>query len=195
MNINAQFKVSSEIKNIQLQVQSYLQQHWKWFAVEGLFFIIIGITAVILPNVFTLGITVFLGWLLLICGIFQTFRVISIRNMPGFGFWLFAGILQIIIGYFLVADPMEGSMSLTLLLSVFFAMDGLAKISLALMLRPLQRWGWMFFSGFTSLILAIIVWAGWPSTAFWLPGLLLGFNLIFAGWSLLYISLHHKSKI
>lgn len=194
MNINAQFKVSSGLRHLQLQVLGYLQQHWKWFAAEGLFFIIMGTAAIIVPNVFTLGITLFLGWLLLVCGTFQTVRVISIRNMPGFGLWLFSGILQIIIGYFLVADPMEGRMTLTLLLSVFFAMDGLAKVSLAIMLRPLARWGWMIFSGLTSLFLAILVWAGWPGTALWVPGLLLGINLIFAGWSLLYISLHHKAQ-
>jgi uncharacterized membrane protein HdeD (DUF308 family) len=193
MNINTQVKVGSGISTLQLQVLSYLQQHWKWFAAEGLFFIILGTTAIIVPNVFTLGITLFLGWLLLVSGIFQTVRVISIRNMPGFGLWLFSGILQIIFGYFLVADPMEGRMTLTLLLSVFFSMDGLAKVSLAVMLRPLARWGWMVFSGITSLLLAMIVWAGWPETALWVPGLLLGINLIFTGWTLLYISLHHKA--
>ncbi len=85
MNTNAQFKVSSGIRQIQKQMLNYLQQHWRWFAAEGLFFIIMGTTAIIIPNVFTLGITLFLGWLLLVCGIFQTVRVISISNMPGFG--------------------------------------------------------------------------------------------------------------
>jgi uncharacterized membrane protein HdeD (DUF308 family) len=172
----------------------YLQQHWKWFIAEGLFFIIMGTAAIIVPNVFTLGITLFLGWLLLVCGIIQTVRVISISNMPGSRLWLFSGILQVVIGYFLVADPMEGRITITLLLSLFFAMDGLAKISLAFLMRPLARWGWMIFSGITSLFLAIIVWAGWPENALWVPGLLLGINLVFAGWSLLYISLHHKSQ-
>jgi uncharacterized membrane protein HdeD (DUF308 family) len=193
MNINAQFKVRSEIRQLQLQVLGYLQQHWKWFVAEGLFFIIMGTTAIIIPNVFTLGITVFVGWLLLVCGLLQTFRAISIRTMPGFGLWLFSGILQIIIGYFLVADPLEGILTITLLLSVFFTMDGVAKISLAFILRPLAHWGWMIFSGLTSLFLAILIWAGWPETALWVPGLLLGINLIFGGWSLLYISFNHKS--
>jgi uncharacterized membrane protein HdeD (DUF308 family) len=72
-------------------------------------------------------------------------------------------------------------------------MDGVAKISLAFILRPLAHWGWMIFSGLTSLFLAILIWAGWPETALWVPGLLLGINLIFGGWSLLYISFNHKS--
>lgn len=84
-------------------------------------------------------------------------------------------------------------MTITMLVTLFFAMDGIAKIYLAFMIRPLARWGWVFFSGFTSLFLAIIVWIGWPETALWLLGLLLGINMIFLGWSLLNISLHHKN--
>jgi len=193
MNINAHIIIGSELNQIQNNMHKFLQQHWKWFTTEGLFLIIIGSTAIIVPNVFTLGIILFLGWLLIICGILQTFRVISTSNMPGSRLWLFSGILQIVIGYFFVADPLEGRMTLALLLSLFFAMDGVAKLYLALMFRPLARWGWMIFSGLASLLMAVIVWAGWPETAIWVPGLLLGINLIFTGWALLSISLQHKT--
>jgi len=135
----------------------------------------------------------FLGWLLLIAGTFQMIRALSTIKMPGAGLWLFVGLLQTIVGYFLVAKPTEGAMTLTMLLTLFFALEGIAKMSLAFMMRPLSRWGWVFFSGLTALLLAIIVWAGWPETALWVLGLLVGINMIFLGWSLLTISLHHKS--
>jgi uncharacterized membrane protein HdeD (DUF308 family) len=83
-------------------------------------------------------------------------------------------------------------MTLTMLLTVFFAMEGIAKISLAFMMRPLARWSWVLFSGATSLLLAIIILMGWPGTALWVLGLLVGINMIFLGWTLLNISLHHK---
>jgi uncharacterized membrane protein HdeD (DUF308 family) len=193
MNINAEFNLNSEINQIQLNMRGFLQQHWQWFAAEGLFLISMGSAAIIVPNVFTLGITLFLGWLLIICGMLQTIRVINTTNMPGAWVWLFSGIFQIVIGYFFVADPLEGRMTLALLLSLFFAMDGVAKIYLALLFRPLARWGWMIFSGLASLLMAVIVWAGWPGTASWVPGLLLGVNLIFSGWALLSLSLQHKA--
>ena len=174
-------------------MQSYLQQHWKLFAVEGLFLMILGVTAIIIPSVFSTGITLILGVLLLMAGIFQVVRTLIIRNMPGFSLWLFTGGLQIVLGYFLLAEPVIGTMTVTLFLTIFFAMQGIANIYLAFMMRQLNRWGWVLLSGFTSLLLAIIVWAGWPGTGTWLLGLLLGINMIFAGWSLLYISLHHKS--
>jgi uncharacterized membrane protein HdeD (DUF308 family) len=84
-------------------------------------------------------------------------------------------------------------MTLTILLTLFFAIEGGVKVYLAFMMRPLARWGWVFISGFTSLLLAIIVWAGWPETVSWVLGLLVGINMIFLGWSLLSISLHHRT--
>lgn len=68
------------------------------------------------------------------------------------------------------------------------------KIYMSLMMRPLVRWGWVFFSGVTALVLTIIVWTGWSGTALWVLGLLLGINMIFLGWSLLSINLHHKTQ-
>ncbi len=187
------FSMDIEIRELQQKIQGYLQQHWKLFVAEGLFFIILGSIAIIIPQVFTVGIALFLGWLLLISGIAQSIRAVSISSMPGFGLWLFIGVLQTGIGYFLIAHPAEGAMTLTLMLTVFFALEGMIKIYMAFMMRPLARWGWVFFSGITALVLAIIVWTGWPGTGLWVLGLLLGINMIFLGWSLLSISLHHKT--
>ncbi len=191
--MNKQFNINTEIQEVQQNILNYLQKHWKLFAAEGVFFIFLGSTAIIIPQVFSLGVALFLGWLLLIGGIFQIIRAFKMMNMPGAGLWLFSGFLQAIIGYFLIAKPLQGVLTLTMLLTVFFALEGVVKIYLALMMRPLARWGWVCFSGFTSLLLAVIVWAGWPGTASWVLGLLLGINMIFLGGSLLNISLHHKT--
>lgn len=185
--------INIDLQQMQQSMLMYLQKHWKLFLGEGVFFIVLGTLAIIVPHVFTIGITLFLGWLLLVGGIVQIIRAVSIINMPGFSLWFFIGLLQAVIGYFLVAEPAQGSLTLTMLLTVFFAMEGSAKIYLALMMRPLARWDWVLFSGITALFLAIVVWIGWPETGLWVMGLLLGINMIFLGWSLIKISLHYKT--
>ena len=191
--MNKHFNINIGILDIQQSILSYLQKHWKLFAAEGVFFIILGFTAIIVPQVFSIGIALFLGWLLLIAATFQISRALSMINMPGFSLWFFIGLLQAVVGYFLLTDPSRGVITLTMLLTIFFAIEGSAKIFLAFMMRPLARWGSVFFSGFTSLLLAIIVWAGWPETASWVLGVMLGINMIFLGWSLLNLSLHHRT--
>ena len=185
--------ITIDLQQMQQIIVEYLQKHWKLFFAEGIFFVILGTLAIIVPHMFTLGIILFLGWLLLLGGIFQIIRAVCIITMPGFSLWFVIGLLQIVIGYFLVNEPAQGSLTITLLLTLFFAIEGLTKIYFALMMRPLSQWGWVFFSGFTALFLAIVVWMGWPQTGLWVLGLLLGVNMIFLGWSLIKISLHHKT--
>jgi len=183
-----------EIKQIQQQMQHYFQTHWKLFLAEGIVLIILGIIAIIVPHFFTVAIVVCLGWILLFGGIFLITRALLFFRMPGFGLWLFMGILQFVIGYVFLAQPLQGILTLTLLMTLFFALEGIAKISFALMMRPLAHWGLVLFSGITALILAMVVWMGWPGTAEWLLGLLFGINMLFGGWSLVNISLRYKDS-
>jgi uncharacterized membrane protein HdeD (DUF308 family) len=183
-----------EIKQMQEKMLDYFQAHWKLFLGEGIFLIILGIIAIVIPHFFTMAIVVSLGWILLFGGTFLVTRALLFFRMPGFGLWLFMGVLQFIIGYLFLARPLEGILTLTLLMTLFFALEGIAKILFAFMMRPLAHWGYVLFSGVTALILAVVVWMGWPGTAEWLLGLLFGINMFFGGWSLVNISLHHKES-
>jgi uncharacterized membrane protein HdeD (DUF308 family) len=183
-----------EMQHMQQQMQHYLQTHWQLFLAEGIFFIFLGLCAIVIPQVFTVATVIFLGWILLFGGIVQVGRSFMFSSMPGFGWWLFMGILQIIIGYLFITRPVAGAVTLTMLLTVFFALEGIAKISIALMMRPLANWGLILFSGLTALIFALVILISWSESAQWLLGLFLGINMLFLGWSMVKISLHHKSS-
>ena len=183
------------LQEIQEKMQQYFQTHWKLFLIEGIFLIILGLIAILVPHFFTVAIVVSLGWILLLGGVMLVTRALMFFDMPGFGLWLFMGVLQAGIGYLFLSQPLDGILTLTLLMTLFFALEGLAKIAFALLMRPLTHWGYVLFSGITALFLAIVVWAGWPGTAEWVLGLIFGINLFFGGWSLVNISLHHKIKV
>ncbi|MDD2659835.1 MAG: DUF308 domain-containing protein [Methylococcales bacterium] len=183
-----------EIKQVQQKMQHYFKAHWKLFLAEGIFLIILGIMAILAPHFFTVAIVVSLGWILLFGGTFLIARALLFFRMPGFGLWLFMGILQFVIGYLFLAQPLEGVLTLTILMTVFFALEGVAKISFAFMMRPLAHWGFVLFNGLTALILALVIWMGWPGSAGWLIGLLFGVNMIFGGWALVNISLRYKDS-
>lgn len=156
---------------------------------EGIILVLLGIFAIILPNIFTLGIELLLGWLFLAGGIVQSFR--TFQSMHAEGFWpsLIASLIAIAIGIMLLLYPIGGMITLTLLLTIFFVVEGIAKIILAIELRnQLPRWGWMLFSGILALAIAGIIWSQWPSSAYWVIGLLVGINMLFFGMSLLAIA-------
>jgi len=186
--------INTEIKHMQQHLQNYLQSHWQLFLAEGILFVLLGLSAIVVPQLFTVATVLFLGWILLFGGIIHLSRAFMISDMPGFGWWLFMGALQVSIGYLFIAKPIAGALTLTMLMTVFFALEGVAKISLALMMRPLPNWGFILFSGITALVFALIIWLSWSETAHWLLGLFLGINMVFLGWSLIKISLHHKTQ-
>jgi uncharacterized membrane protein HdeD (DUF308 family) len=90
--------------------------------------------------------------------------------------------------------PLSGVLSLTLVLIVYFLIEGVASIMFALEhKRELSgRWGWMLASGIIDLIMAAIIFAGLPGTAVWAIGMLVGINMVFGGSALIAMALHAR---
>lgn len=162
-----------------------MHAHWRFFLIDGLVMIVLGAAAIVVPNIATLAITVFVGWLFLVGGIFRTLTALRRRRAPAFGWSLATGLLALLLGLILVARPLEGMVTLTLALATFFVIGGVGAILIALELRQhLRGWGWTLFSGIVDLVLAYLIWQGWPSSAAWAIGLLAGINMLFLGLSL-----------
>ncbi len=106
-----------------------------------------------------------------------------------------SGLLGVAAGLVLLVWPVSGAVSLTLVLTAFFIVEGVASIMYALdHKRQLSgRWGLMLFSGVVDLVLAAIIIAGLPGTALWALGVLVGINMVFGGASLIGLGLAARS--
>jgi uncharacterized membrane protein HdeD (DUF308 family) len=69
---------------------------------------------------------------------------------------------------------------------------GVTRVTVAFMGRGQEGAGLMGLSGVCGLLIGILVLAKFPSSADWAIGLLLGIDLIFAGWTLTSIALVGK---
>jgi uncharacterized membrane protein HdeD (DUF308 family) len=161
------------------------------YLVEGIALVVLGIAAIVVPPAATLATTLVVGWILLFSGVFGLISTFWTRGAPGFWWSLLSALLGVVAGGLLLASPVNGVLSLTLVLIVFFAVEGVATIMFALdHRRELSgRWGWMLASGVVDLILAGIIAAGLPGTAAWAIGLLVGINMIFGGIALAAMAL------
>jgi len=99
------------------------------------------------------------------------------------------------VGLILLAQPITGALSLTLLLIVFFVVEGAATIMYAFEHRRelTGRWDFMLVSGIIDFVIAGIILAGFPGTAAWALGLLVGIDMIFGGVALVAIAVHARS--
>jgi uncharacterized membrane protein HdeD (DUF308 family) len=183
------------IQGLQRAATAALREHWVLFLVEGVVLLVLGATAVVLPPIATLAVTILLGWLFLVSGILGLITTFWMRHAPGFWWSLLSAVLGIVVGAVLLASPLTGAFSLTLVLVAFFLVEGAVSIMFALdHKRELSgQWGWMLVSGIIDLGLAIMIFAGLPSTAAWAVGLLVGINMIFGGSALIAMALHART--
>ena len=168
-----------------------MREHWMMFLVEGIVLLGLGWLAILLPPLATLGITILFGWLFLISGVMGLIATFWARHAPGFWWSLVSAVLGIGAGLVLLVSPGSGALSLTLILIVFFVIEGVASVMYALEHRQQLSgsWGWMLVSGIIDLILAVMVFAGLPGSAAWAIGLLVGINMIFGGSALIAMAL------
>ena len=159
-----------------------------WYLVQGVLLVVAGIFAILYPVISSVAVIVLLGWLLIISGILQGFSLIGARHVPHFWLQLISLILAVLIGFLFLRDPAQGMLTVTLLLIVFFMIEGLSKVVFALTIRPFPNWGWMLASGAIGIVLSLILWASLPVTALWLVGLLLGIQLISVGAATAYLA-------
>ena len=158
-----------------------------WVLIFGLALIVLGALAIVMPQVTTLAVELMIGWLFLLSGVVHGWSTFSMR-----GVWNIAGsaivaILSLVVGGLLLFNPFEGILTLTMLMVAFFLAAGVVKIYYASRNRHVRGWTWGVVSGIASLAVGVLILLGWPSTAVWALGLLLGIDLFISGWSLVAI--------
>jgi len=185
----------SDINRIQAAVSTSLHAHWQLFFFEGLVLLCLGAAAIVLPLIATVAVEILIGWLLLISGIVGLIATFRMRHAPGFFWSLVSAILAIAAGLVLLRWPLSGALSLTVILTAFFVVEGIASIFYALEhKRELTgRWAWMLVSGALDLILGGLIFLGLPATAAWAIGLLVGINMVFGGSAIMSMALLARS--
>jgi uncharacterized membrane protein HdeD (DUF308 family) len=181
--------------DMQRAISDALGAHWKLFLFQGVVMIILGVLAVAAPVVATLAVDIYVGWLLLISGIIGLVAMFSAKNIPAFLWSLLTAALSAAVGVLLVWKPVTGALSLTLVLTAFFIVEGVFQLVTSVAYRDVMRgsWGWMLVSGIADLVLAAIIILGWPLTAAWALGLIVGINLITSGVAIVMAALAGRS--
>ena len=185
----------SRLQGVQAAVAASLHLHWRAFLIEGIVLLILGLFAIVIPVVATIAVAVFIGWVLLVSGIVGLISTFRMRNAPGFGWSLLSAVIAIAAGVILLAWPLSGVLSLTLILTAFLTIEGVASIMMALTHRHgfSARWALLLVSGLVDLFLAALILFGLPGTAAWAIGLLVGINLVFGGSTLISMALQARS--
>jgi uncharacterized membrane protein HdeD (DUF308 family) len=163
-----------------------LRDFWRLVMLEGTGLVVIGIAAVILPQLATLAIDLLVGWLLFIAGLFRFASIFSAQDAPGYWGSMLLAALTALLGALLALWPTAGILTLTMVLAVYLTAHGIASLTVAGALRgATDLWFWIGLGALADFLLAGLVIAGWPSTAAWAMGLYIGINLTTSGLALI----------
>ena len=166
----------------------HLRRMWWLFFILGLVSIVVGFLAISSTFIATLASVIVFGVLLLIAGFAEVVHAIMVRNWRGFALHLLTAALYLLVGLFMLEDPVRAAAVLTLLLAAGFFVGGLLRIIYSLVER-FPAWPWVVLHGVVDLILGGIILSGWPESGLWVIGLLLGIDLVFHGWSWVVLAL------
>lgn len=173
----------NQVSDVDYLLSEEARQHHGSFLILGMVLVVLGIAAMVFPFTASLAPEVLVGVVLLISGATQTLHALRTRRWKGCPLSLLGGLIALIVGTVMLVYPSSQIFYLNLLAATFLCAIGVLRIFLALQLRPNDHWSWLLGSGIVALILAAVILPQWPQGSAWIFGLLVGFDLLFAGWT------------
>jgi uncharacterized membrane protein HdeD (DUF308 family) len=165
-----------------------LRRLWWLFLALGLVSVIVGLLAISSAFVATLASVVVFGVLLLVAGVTEVVHAVMVRTSRHFALHLLAAALYLLVGLFMLEDPVRAAAVLTLLLAASFLVGGLLRVIFSFA-EKFPGWPWVLLNGVVDLILGVLIWRGWPESSLWVIGVFVGIDLLFHGWSWVILAL------
>jgi uncharacterized membrane protein HdeD (DUF308 family) len=170
------------------QFAGLIREHRGLFIFEGVVYLVLGLAAIIFPLVASVATEILFGALLLVGGTATGIRALTAKNAPYRGSSIVLAILAILVGLLLIIFVPIGLLILTIILAAFFVVQGIFEIVHGVQTRAERGRGWLIISGIAGVIVGLLLWLGWPSTAVWAIGTLTGINFLFTGAALLSLA-------
>ncbi len=168
---------------------------WKWMMTLGIVLIIAGGVAIATPGITSVTMELFVGIMFLVGAAVHAIRMFSWNGWGEFILRLGLAVIYLAAGLMLLAYPLEGTVTLTLLIGIFFFAQGAVKIVVSLaQMNSIPNWGWLLFDGVVALILGGLIWAAWPSSSAWVIGTLVGIYLLVDGLGVVMLSWMMRSE-
>ncbi|WP_408959381.1 HdeD family acid-resistance protein [Natrinema sp. 74] len=170
-----------------------LKNEWRTLAIAGVLVGLIGILAVAFPFVTGLSVSLAIGALLVVGGIVHGVHAFTARGWRGSLWQLALAVVSVVAGIAVLAAPAVALLTLTIALVAYLLVDGIAELVLATRMPSSRSRTAVAVSGVVGLVLAALLWVGFPATAAWAIGLLVGVNLLVTGLSMVSVAMAARS--
>ena len=164
-----------------------------WSIFLGILLVLAGLLAIVVPFFAGVAASVFFGWLVLFGGVAHLVYAWSERGAGAILWQVLIGIVYVIAGLYMLVLPVAGVVAITLVLGFYIAVEGGFELVIFSFLRRLRGAVWFLIDGLVSLLLAGLIFFGWPSSSLWAVGTLVGISLLFSGIARLTLAISRKA--
>jgi uncharacterized membrane protein HdeD (DUF308 family) len=166
-----------------------------WLLLAGILLAILGLAAILSPSIAGEAVVYVIGGFLVLTGAIQLMAGWRSDSVTGKLSQMVQGAIGIVAGIAVLAHPFYGLAALSLVLAVFFLMDGIWKIVNSFSYRPAAGWLAVLASGLIAVALAWMIWRQWPVSGLWAVGILVGVDLLSTGLALITLALTWKKAV
>lgn len=160
----------------------------KWLLL-GLLSVGLGLLALGNMVAASVAVSTLTGALFLVAGVAQAAAGLSGMTFGSRPLAVILGLLMAVLGISFLANPLEGAVSLALLVLVLLGLSGALRLSFAWWMRQTRFYWPMLVTGALSILLAGLIAANFAEMSTRLLGLVLGVELLFNGAGLVVIAL------
>lgn len=153
----------------------------------GIIVLILGTLSIMSPLVAGTAVATLVGVLLVAAGITRVLWAFKAETFGRGALVFLLGGVTAFAGVVTLVRPLVGLASLTMVLAVYFVVDGICSIFASFQLKPATGRGWALFDGIITLLLGAMIWRQWPLSGQWAVGVLVGVRLIMAGWAMIFL--------
>lgn len=159
----------------------------------GVLLVLAGIFSISLPFVAAAVINLIIAWAILVAGITHAMLALTAHATSERIWKVLVGLAYICLGSYLFWHPAVGVAALTLMLAALFLLEAAFNTALYFRMRSLKGSGWVLLDALSSLLIAVLIYAHWPSSTVWAIGTLVGVSLIMSGFTRIGLSTSLRS--
>ena len=174
---------TNEAAQVQSLVANTVRGNARLGTISGFLLVVLGVLAIAAPFVSGMAMSTLISAIMIAAGMTLLFFCFKAESFGrGLGQFLL-GSLTVVGGSFMLMEPVLTLFTLTGILLVWFIADGIVTIYQGIKRKPQEGWGWVVFSGISSLVLGGLLAYQWPMSGTYAVGILVGIRLLFSGWS------------
>jgi uncharacterized membrane protein HdeD (DUF308 family) len=160
-----------------------------WYLASAVLLIVLGIFGIVEPGLAGLGVTLLVGWLLVMGAVMHFVAAYKGGGAKQVIFQALVGLVYLLGGLYLLTHIIMGAATLTLLLSGVIVAEAAIEVVAYFRMRNESASFWLLVNGMVTLLLGGLIFFHWPSSTVWAIGTLVGINLLMTGVSRLMFGL------